>query len=363
MEEYEAKLKIQNEEISSKGAPTADKDRYYNIIVVENQIKYTLIIDFLFFLKEKGNKMNHFDEEIIDLILFDDLNIDININKNFNGKEEISVQPEKEKIQKGEKINQGKYSFNCEEIIDMFKNPFKYHKKDINIDNIYSAVYAKIQEIKTKNKYVENEKKFNELKNIVLKLIETIQKAVVSYEKYFNKYKINYQIKNESEILDPDEKENIKNYNYIKALKGILENKLKLYDNNIVDLSNLNTIVENSMKEVDDFIEEIKLKGQTKENKLKSISELFLEFKNTLKVRIVNEQEYGKYDKIFNDKNIDEFSLEDVYSILKETLNYNNASFSIIKKDITNFNLLIVVITEYNELKNFVYNQDLDILI
>ena len=77
----------------------------------------------------------------------------------------------------------------------------------------------------------------------------------------------------------------------------------------------------------------------------------------------MTEQEYRKYDNIFNDKNIDEFSLEDVYSILKETLNYNNALFSIIKKDITNFNLLIAVITEYNELKNFVYNQDLDILI
>ena len=122
-------------------------------------------------------------------------------------------------------------------------------------------------------------------------------------------------------------------------------------------------IVDNCKKEVDDFLEEIKNKGQAKENKLKSISELFLEFKNSLKVRIVSEQEYRKYDNIFNDKNIDEFSLEDVYSILKETLNYNNASFSIIKKDITNFNLLIAVITEYNELKNFVYNQDLDILI
>ena len=48
----------------------------------------------------------------------------------------------------------------------MLKNPFKYHKKDINIDNIYSAVYTKIQEIKTDNKYVENEKKFNALKNM-----------------------------------------------------------------------------------------------------------------------------------------------------------------------------------------------------
>jgi hypothetical protein len=363
LEKYEANLKEQNAEISSQGAPAADKDRYYNIIVVENQIKYTLVIDFLFFLKEKGHKMNHFDEEIIDLILFDDLNIDININKDSNGKEEISVLPEKEKSQKEEKINQGKYLFKCEEIIDMLKSPFKYHKKDINIDNIYSAVYAKIQEIKTINKYTENEITFNDLKNNVLILIETIQKAVASYENYFTKYKINYQIKNESEILDSDEKENIKNYNYIKALKGILENKLKLYDNNIAALSDLRIIVDNCKKEVDDFLEEIKNKGQAKENKLKSISELFLEFKNSLKVRIVSEQEYRKYDNIFNDKNIDEFSLEDVYSILKETLNYNNALFSIIKKDITNFNLLIVVITEYKELKNFVYNQELDILI
>ena len=125
----------------------------------------------------------------------------------------------------------------------------------------------------------------------------------------------------------------------------------------------MNTLVENSKKEANDFIKEIKLKGQTKESKLKSISELFLEFKNTLKNRIVEEPEYRKYENIFNNKNIDEFSLEEVYSILKDTLNYNNASFSIIKKDITNFNLLIAVITEYKELKNFVYNQELAILI
>ena len=125
----------------------------------------------------------------------------------------------------------------------------------------------------------------------------------------------------------------------------------------------MNTLVENSKKEANDFIKEIKLKGQTKESKLKSISDLFLEFKNTLKTRIVEDPDYRKYENIFNNKNIDEFSLEEVYSILKDTLNYNNTSFSTIKKDISNFNLLIVVITEYKELKNFVYNQELDILI
>ena len=125
----------------------------------------------------------------------------------------------------------------------------------------------------------------------------------------------------------------------------------------------MNTLVENSKKEANDFIKEIKLKEQTKESKLKSISDLFLEFKNTLKTRIVEGPDYRKYENIFNNKNIDEFSLEEIYSILKDTLNYNNTSFSTIKKDISNFNLLIVVITEYKELKNFVYNQELDILI
>ena len=74
-----------------------------------------------------------------------------------------------------------------------------------------------------------------------------------------------------------------------------------------------------------------------------------------MKTRIVEEPEYRKYENIFNNKNIDEFSLEEVYSILKDTLKYNNASFSTIKKDITNFNLLIVVITENKELKKFLY--------
>ena len=30
----------------------------------------------------------------------------------------------------------------------MFKNPFKYHKEDINVDKIFSAIYEKIQSIK-----------------------------------------------------------------------------------------------------------------------------------------------------------------------------------------------------------------------
>ena len=42
-----------------------------------------MIIDFLFYLKEKGNKYEHFDESILNHILFDDL-----IITEENGKEE-----------------------------------------------------------------------------------------------------------------------------------------------------------------------------------------------------------------------------------------------------------------------------------
>ena len=365
VKKYEEKLKKQNEEILSKGASAADRERNYNIIIVENQVKYTLVVDFLFFLKEKGNKIDHFDEEIIDLILFDDLNIDIKLNENSYGKGMNNSKSEKENIQKGEKsINKGKTLFNSEEIIDMLKNPFKYHKEDINVDKIYSAIYEKIVKIKKDNGYEENNTTFNDLKNNAVHLLEEIQSLVASYEKYFIENKINYQNKNENEILDIDAKEHFQNYIYIKDLKEKISKKIELYDNNINALSDLNTITEKCMKTVESFIEEIKFKKQIKgKNNLITISDLFLEFKNTLKDNIVKGQEYKKYRNIFNEKNIDEFSLDDVYTILNETLNYDNTLFSIIKKDITNFNFFIEVITQFNELKYYVYNNYLDIKI
>jgi hypothetical protein len=117
------------------------------------------------------------------------------------------------------------------------------------------------------------------------------------------------------------------------------------------------------MKEVEELTEEIKIKRQTEEKTLKTISEVFFEFKNTLKKDIMCKEEYKKYANIFSEENINEFSLEDVYAIIEETLNFNNTSFSITKKDITNFNLLVEVITNFEELKCFEYNKDLDVLI
>ena len=362
VKKYEERLNGQIGGVQSSGSSAEDKERAFNIIVVENQIKYSLVIDFLFFLKEKGNKINHFDEEIIDLILFDDLGIDMAINEDSHEKEMNTFQTEKEN-QSVEKFSKNsKTSFNFAEIIDMLKNPFKYHQKDINIDKIYTAIYEKITRIKTDIGYDENIK-LNDIKKEIVDLSEEIQNVVDSYEQYFTENKINYQNKNEKEILDTELKKHMKNYIYIKELQETINKKIPSYENIINALSDLKTITEKCMKEVEELTEEIKIKRQTEEKTLKTISEVFFEFKNTLKKDIMCKEEYKKYANIFSEENINEFSLEDVYAIIEETLNFNNTSFSITKKDITNFNLLVEVINNFEEFKCFEYNKDLDVLI
>ena len=91
-------------------------------------------------MKKKSDKINFFEKEIFDLILFDDLNIDVKLK---SPKENIEEEEEKY-------IYEGKTKFNGKEIITMFKAPFKLHKENINIDKIYSIINKKINEINKK---------------------------------------------------------------------------------------------------------------------------------------------------------------------------------------------------------------------
>ena len=144
VDNYEIKLKEQNKNISSASNSAADKDRNFNIIIIEKNPKYSLSIDFLFYLKEKGNKINHFNKEVIDLILFEDLNIKV-IKK--EEKKEYNIEQENDNI--NEKfLFKGKTEFNGSEIIEMLKSPFKYHKEEIDINSICSYIYNEINNIK-----------------------------------------------------------------------------------------------------------------------------------------------------------------------------------------------------------------------
>ena len=81
------------------------------------------------------------------------------------------------------------------QLIDMLKNPFKYHKKDINVDKIYSAIYQKQKEFKTKIGQ-ENNIEFNDLKNTYSKtfnhqlvLMKIISKKIKSITRIIIKMK------------------------------------------------------------------------------------------------------------------------------------------------------------------------------
>ena len=112
----------------------------------------------MFFLKEKGNKINHFDQELLNLLLFEDLDITIEHQKESDEKEKqnVIINKEDEECEEGEKDNEdiiqkkynGKTLFSSEELIEMLKNPFKFRKKEIDTNKILELINIQINEIK-----------------------------------------------------------------------------------------------------------------------------------------------------------------------------------------------------------------------
>ena len=88
---------------------------------------------------------------------------------------------------------------------------------------------------------------------------------------------------------------------------------------------------------------------------------MFDEFKKQLLYKIEKSKEYQEFNDIFNLKNITEFTIND-FLLFLETHLKSDFSFSIIKSDITNYNLLIEVINNFKEFAEY-YNKNLDVLI
>ena len=170
-------------------SPAADKKRVFNLITIEKdktaEIKFSLSIDFLFFLKEKGNKFSHFDESILNYLLFNDLNIieenEINEteiksekkNKRVNDTEDVKEKNNKNEETKGQK-NTGKI------INEDQNNKIKAKSIDstnvginsINLKNEPSNL-NKIDKIKSKS--TEHKKFDNKIYGIEENILKTIE--------------------------------------------------------------------------------------------------------------------------------------------------------------------------------------------
>ena len=74
----------------------------------------------------------------------------------------------------------------------------------------------------------------------------------------------------------------------------------------------------------------------------------------------MKKKEYIDNKVIFSEKNINEFTLNNVFNFLQEYL--KDYKFCIYKRDVPNFNLFVEIINTFDELKD-IFEDDLDVKI
>ena len=362
---YKDSLKAQKKLSKVEDAPSADKKRTFNIIVISNKDGYdvnaSLSIDFLFYIKENGSKADHFDEDILDLILFEDLNIKEIVSFENNIEEENK---EEIKIDNKEKKYKGKTLFKGKELINMLITPQNYKKKDFKIDELSQDIYDEINSLINKIHSIDNIKNMSELINLSTNIKNRLNLLIDECEKDFNKKNINFS--NENEIMELGKKdgnlmEAFISYKEMKNLKNKMELKLKLYNEINDNIRNIAIKKKKFEKYINELINENNKKMKEKVE-IYDMHNLFKKYKADLLNKIDKEEEYKYYQTIFNNNNIKNFTLTDFLNFLKSQIDDETLSFSIIKRDIKNFNLLVEVIVNFPEL-NPIYKNYLDVKI
>ena len=355
---YENKLNSKISTITKNQSSAADKDSSFNLITLYKdnspEIIGSLCIDFLFYLKELGNKVAHFDEKIVDLILFDDLDIkEIKIfddsNNNYNN---LTIE------------YTGKKEFTGDEMLLLLKNPLQFQRKNIEIKDLFKNIYKQIDEFKKNINYQENKGKIDELEKEADMLYIKIKELYNNYKAYFQKNKIN--IKNligieKNEDMNSDIKENIKHYIELKNIDEIISNKKKFCGEIKEKYNDMKVSSEYQITQINGYITDIK-NAIKKTSKLIDIKDIFDNYKEDLKEKIFKEEEYIENKIIFNQENIDLFTIDKLYEFIRCFLNsVENSKYSIVKRDITNYNLYAEIIETFNELK-YAYEKDVDLL-
>ena len=132
-----------------------------------------------------------------------------------------------------------------------------------------------------------------------------------------------------------------------------------LYGNIKERYENLNTSILYKKQKINELIQEIKI-GIDKIAKLIKMSDILKYYKDELLVKIKNENEYENRSEIFNENTINNFTIDIFYSFLRLYLNSKENRYSIIKRDITKYNLYAAILEEFHEFKG-IYKDSCDI--
>ena len=205
--------------------------------------------------------------------------------------------------------------------------------------------------------------KINELETEAKMLDLKIKELYNNYEAYFQKNKVG--IKNlegieKNKDINSDIKENIKHYIELKKIDKIISNKKKFYGEIKEKYNDIRNSLDYKIIQINGYIKDIK-NTIIKTSKLINIKDIFDNYKEDLKEKIFKE-EYIENDIIFNQKNIDQFTIDKMFQFIRDYLNSEeNYTYSIVKWDITNYNLYAEIIETFNELK-YAYEKDVDLL-
>ena len=155
-----------------------------------------------------------------------------------------------------------------------------------------------------------------------------------NYEAYFQKNKID--IKNlegieKNKDINSDIKENIKHYIELKKIDKIISNKKNFYGRIKEKCNDIRNSLDYKIIQINGYIKDIK-NTIVKTSKLINIKDIFDNYKENLKEKIFKEEEeYIENDIIFNQKNIDQFTIDKMYQFIRDYLNSEeNYTYSIV---------------------------------
>ena len=287
------------------------------------------------------------------------INNEKNIEQKYEKTNENKIQEEKineiveeknknNQIKKNKKIDfnkkyEGKIEFNGSELIEMLENPLKFQQKIIKTNDLFDLAYKYADEYKKEIEYDDKfEKLFKteeEYENLILRINKSLIEIENSFENKFGYSKIDIQSININKINNSDFKEIYNIYIQLNKYKNDINTKINDAAIKTKNITNIKQKISNNENNINKLIKQIEEKIK-KESELITLKDIFDNYKEELKLKIAEKNsDYLNYKDIFNQKNIDAFTITNLMSFLKKQLIIENINYSITKRDITNFNL------------------------
>ena len=259
---------------------------------------------------------------------------------------------------------EGKKSFTGKELVQLLKNPFHFQTRIIENNVLIEPIYKKIEEIKKGLSINDDNKEISEIKsdykNLFLKIKEL--KQIIEFDIKKNYDNIELNIQNIQQIIksvdsDSNLKEKLNMYLELQDLDNQITQKKIFYEEKNKEFIELGELLKKNENEINAHKKKIKERIE-KISKLINLSDIFDEYKTQLKDNFLEKSEYKQHADIFNKENIDSFKTNNFLGFLETHL--KDHSFSIIKRDITNYNMFIEILNSFPELRAY-YAKNIDV--